>query len=227
MINYTKPIAESKNFIVLDKYTPEWKLGESYQSEFDLESELIADLQNQGYEYLPKLNTREKMLANIRLQLQTLNNVLFTEEEWNRLVVDYLDKPGDTIIDKTRKIHDDYIKDFVFDDGHIQNIYLVDKKNIPRNRVQVIRQFEQTGIHANRYDVTLLVNGLPLVQIELKKGEWPFAKPSIRFTDTAKRASTANIPSINTCSSLLFPTVPIVAILPTPPSGIKTVSILL
>ncbi len=169
MINYTKPIAESKNFIVLDKYTPEWKLGESYQSEFDLESELIADLQNQGYEYLPKLNTREKMLANIRLQLQTLNNVLFTEEEWNRLVVDYLDKPGDTIIDKTRKIHDDYIKDFVFDDGHIQNIYLVDKKNIPRNRVQVIRQFEQTGIHANRYDVTLLVNGLPLVQIELKK----------------------------------------------------------
>ena len=81
----------------------------------------------------------------------------------------WLDKPSDTMIDKTRKIHDDYIHDFVFDDGHIQNIYLVDKKNIARNKVQVIRQFEQTGTQENRYDVTVLVNGLPLVQVELKK----------------------------------------------------------
>ena len=172
MISYTKPIAESKNFIVLDKYTQEWKVSESgqgYQTENDLEQEFIRDLENQGYDYLPGLNTPEKMLANVREQLQALNKMQFSEAEWMRFVETWLDKASETIIDKTRKIHDDYIHDFVFDDGHIQNIYLVDKKNIPRNKVQVIRQFEQVGTHANRYDVTVLVNGLPLVQIELKK----------------------------------------------------------
>lgn len=164
-----KTIAESNNFIVLDKYKKEWQVAESYQSEGDLERELIQDLVNQGYEYLPALNNPEAMLANVRVQLQTLNKVQFLEGEWRRFVETYLDKPSDTIVDKTRKIHDDYIHDFVFDDGRIQNIYLLDKNNIARNKVQVIKQFEQTGSHANRYDVTILVNGLPLVQIELKK----------------------------------------------------------
>ena len=164
-----KTIAESKNFIVLDKYAPEWKVAEGYQSEGDLEREFIQDLQNQGYEYLPGLNTPEALLANVRLQLQTLNNVQFADGEWLRLVETWLDKPSDGIVEKTRKIHDDYIHDFVFDDGRIQNIYLLDKKNIARNKVQVIKQFEQTGSHANRYDVTILINGLPLVQVELKK----------------------------------------------------------
>jgi type I restriction enzyme R subunit len=164
-----KTIAESNNFIVLDKYAREWTVCESYQSEDALEREFIRDLENQGYEYLPDLNTPEKMLANVRDQLQVLNNVQFSEGEWPRLVETYLDKPSDTIIDKTRNIHDNYIHDFVFDDGHIQNIYLVDKKNIARNKCQVIRQYEQAGTHSNRYDVTVLVNGLPLVQVELKK----------------------------------------------------------
>ena len=168
MTNY-KTIAESKNFIVLDKYTKEWQVAESYQSEYDLEREFIEDLQNQGYEYLPDLTNPEAMLANVREQLQCLNNVQFSNGEWLRFVETYLDKPSDGITDKTRKIHDDYIHDFVFDDGLIQNIYLLDKNNIARNKVQVIKQFEQTGSHANRYDVTILVNGLPLVQIELKK----------------------------------------------------------
>jgi len=168
MTNY-KPIAESNNFIVLDKYTREWEVKESYQSEDDLEREFIQDLQNQGYEYVPGLNTPEEMLANVRVQLQALNKVAFLEGEWLRFVEEYLDSPSDNIVDKTRKIHDDYIYDFVFDDGHIQNIYLLDKKTISRNKLQVIKQFEQTGTHANRYDVTVLVNGLPLVQIELKK----------------------------------------------------------
>ncbi len=164
-----KPIAESNNFIVLEKYTREWQVNESYQSEDDLEREFIQDLKNQGYEYVPGLNTPEEMLANVRVQLQALNNVEFLEGEWLRFVEEYLDRPSDNIVDKTRKVHDDYIHDFVFDDGHIQNIYLLDKKTISRNKLQVIKQFEQTGIHANRYDVTILVNGLPLVQIELKK----------------------------------------------------------
>lgn len=169
MIEYTKPIAESNHFIILEQYTKEWEVAENYQSEADLERELIQDLVNQGYDFLPELTTPEAMLANARMQLQALNNVGFSDDEWRRFVETYLDIPNDTLIDKTRKIHDDYIHDFVFDDGRIQNIYLLDKKNVARNKVQVIKQFEQTGTHTNRYDVTILVNGLPLVQIELKR----------------------------------------------------------
>ena len=169
MAEQTKPIAESNSFIILDKYTREWETSERYQSESDLERELIVDLVNQGYEFLPDLNTSDVMLANVRLQLEKLNNVNFSNSEWLRFVETYLDKQSDGIVDKTRKIHDDYIHDFVFDDGRIQNVYLLDKKSIARNKVQVIKQFEQAGKHANRYDVTILVNGLPLVQVELKK----------------------------------------------------------
>ena len=167
-----KPIAETKNFIVLDKYTNYSILNEAatvYQSEAALEQEFIQDLVNQGYERVTNLTTVGAMLANARKQIQALNNMEFTDSEWSRYVEEYLDRPSDNLIEKTRKIHDDYIYDFVFDDGHIQNIYLVDKKNIARNKVQIISQFEQTGTQANRYDVTILVNGLPLVQIELKK----------------------------------------------------------
>ena len=164
-----KTIAESNHFIVLDQYQKDWPVSKSHQSESDLEHELIEDLISQGYEYLAGLNNPTALLANVREQLERLNNAEFSEGEWRRFVETYLDKPSDNIVDKTRKIHDDYIYDFVFDDGRIQNIYLVDKQNIARNKVQVIKQFEQTGSHANRYDVTILVNGLPLVQIELKK----------------------------------------------------------
>ncbi|ERI14443.1 DEAD/DEAH box helicase [Ochrobactrum sp. EGD-AQ16] len=169
MVDCAKTIVESNNFIVLDKYTPEWKAAEGYQSESALEQEFIQDLERQGYEFLPGLNTPEALLANVRVQLQELNAVQFSDSEWLRFVETFLDKPSDGIIEKTRKIHDDYIHDFVFDDGHIQNIYLLDKKTIARNKLQVIKQFEQSGSHANRYDVTVLVNGLPLVQVELKK----------------------------------------------------------
>ena len=165
----TKTIAESNNFIVLDKYTKIDQEGSSYQSEADLENELICDLSNQGYEFLNDLNSPDKMLVNVRKQLQELNKIEFSNSEWNRFCEEYLDRPSDNIIDKTRKIHDDYIYDFTFDNGIIKNIYLLDKKNIARNKVQVINQFEIKGKQANRYDVTILVNGLPLVQIELKK----------------------------------------------------------
>lgn len=167
-----KTIAESNNFIVLDKFTKYLELNEApavYQTEAALEHEFIQDLINQGYENPLNLNTLESMLANARVQLQSLNNVVFSDGEWTRFVEEYLDKPSDNLVEKSRKIHENYIYDFVFDDGHIQNIYLVDKKNLARNKVQVIKQFEQKGTHGNRYDVTILVNGLPLVQVELKK----------------------------------------------------------
>ena len=165
-------IAESNNFIVLDAYTKYNELHEpsvAYQSEASLEREFIQDLVNQGYEYRPDISTPEELLANARMQIQNLNDVMFSDKEWLRFVEEYLDKPGDTLIDKTRKIHDNHIYDFVFDDGHIKNIYIADKENIARNKVQIINQFEQTGTQANRYDVTILVNGLPLVHVELKK----------------------------------------------------------
>jgi len=171
-MTYYKAIAESNNFIVLDKYTKFSILREAaavYQTESSLESEFIQDLVNQGYDYLPKLTTPAAMLENVREQLQILNDVQFRDAEWNRFCEEYLDKPSDNHVDKTRKIHNNYIYDFVFDDGHIQNIYLVDKTNIAKNKMQVISQFEQKGSQANRYDVTILVNGLPLIQIELKK----------------------------------------------------------
>lgn len=170
MIQY-KTIAESNNFIVLDQYK-KFVMEEpnaGYQTEGSLEREFICDLQAQGYDYLQDLNNHDALVKNLRAQLQRLNNVVFSDAEWQRFLEEYLDKPSDSLIEKTRKIHDDYIYDFVFDNGRIQNIYLLDKKNLANNAVQVINQFEQTGNYDNRYDVTILVNGLPLVHIELKK----------------------------------------------------------
>ena len=165
-----KPIAESPNFIVLDKYQKELAVCENgYQLESELEKEFIRDLKNLGYEYLSGIKNSASLLLNARTQIERLNNVHFLDSEWERYVQSYLDKPSDSITDKSRNVHDNYICDFVFDDGHIQNIYLFDKKNLLRNKVQVINQFEQTGTHSNRYDVTILVNGLPLIQVELKK----------------------------------------------------------
>ena len=162
-------IAETNQFIILDKYEEIQQINTQYQSEAGLENELIRDLINQGYEYPRHIKTHEALLQNVREQLQTLNNVVFSDADWNRFVEEYLVKPSDTPLTMSKKIHEDYIYDFTFDNEHRQNIYLIDKKNITRNKVQVINQFEQKGKYLNRYDVTILVNGLPLVQIELKK----------------------------------------------------------
>lgn len=165
-------IAELQNFIVLNSYTKAAMLNETpagYQTEAQLESELITDLRNQGYEYLPNLNSPQALLDNARVQLETLNNIVFTDAEWKRFNEEFLNKENDSITDQTRKIQGCCVYDFTFDDGHLQNIMLIDKQNHARNKLQVINQFEQTGTQANRYDVTILVNGLPMVQVELKK----------------------------------------------------------
>ena len=117
-------IAETNHFIVLDDYTKHSELHEpsvAYQTEANLEKEFIQDLVSQGYEYRKDISTPEALLSNARVQIQFLNDMAFTDKEWNRFVEEYLDKPGDSLIDKTRKIHDNHIYDFVFDDGHIQN----------------------------------------------------------------------------------------------------------
>ncbi|MBM6822957.1 type I restriction endonuclease, partial [Fusobacterium mortiferum] len=163
------PITETKNFIVLDEYVKDFQVADGYQTERELEIDFIKDLKKQGYEYRKDLTTNEEMLKNIRVQLEELNDVKFSDSEWDRFCEEYLNKPNDSQIDKTRKIHNDHIYDFIFDDGHIKNIHLIDKKNILRNKLQVISQFSQKGKVLNRYDVTILVNGLPLIQVELKK----------------------------------------------------------
>lgn len=121
-------IVETNNFIVLDKYTKcplahDALIG--YQTEAALEREFIHDLVCQGYEHPTNISSAAQMLANARKLLQDLNDVTFTDSEWTRYVEEYLDKPGDNLVEKTRKIHDNHIYDFVFDDGHIQNIYLI------------------------------------------------------------------------------------------------------
>ncbi|MCU7940839.1 MAG: HsdR family type I site-specific deoxyribonuclease, partial [gamma proteobacterium symbiont of Bathyaustriella thionipta] len=165
----TNTITELNNFIILDKYNKIDQSDKNYQSEAALENMLITDLSNQGYEYRIDINNPESLLANAKEQLQALNNVEFEESEWTRFLEEYLDKPSDNLKEKTRKIHDDNIYDFKFDNGRLKNIYLLYKNSILNNKVQVIKQFEGHGTQANRYDVTILVNGLPLVQIELKK----------------------------------------------------------
>lgn len=191
-------IAESNNFIVLEKYDKHSTLNDApaaYQTEAALEREFIQDLINQGYEHASHIKTMEAMLANVRKQLQALNNMVFTEGEWSRFQEEYLNRPSDGLIAKTDKIQKNHIYDFVFDDGHIQNIYLVDKKDIVRNKVQVVSQFEQKGTHANRYDVTILVNGLPLVQVELKKR-------SVAIREAFNQVHRYTKESLNTESSL-------------------------
>jgi type I restriction enzyme R subunit len=169
MTEHTKTILQSNNFIVLDKYTNIDQSGVGYQTEAELEHEFINDLQNQGIEYLPNVNSNDSLMANLKLQIQNLNRVTFSNDEWQRFLNEYLDEPSETLTDKSRKLADNYIYEFTFDDGQAKNIYLLDKKKIVNNSVQAINQYEVSANQKNRYDVTLLINGLPLIQIELKK----------------------------------------------------------
>lgn len=173
MTQQTKPLLASNSFIVLSKYDKKKDSYGHYQTEADLEKEFIYDLIKQGYEFLPHIKKPEALIANARKQLQRLNKFEFTDKEWQRFLEEYLDSPKEGAVEKTRKIQVDYMHDFKLDSGEIKNIYLVKKTHLAENKLQIIQQFEQKGKHTNRYDVTLLVNGLPLVQIELKKRSVP------------------------------------------------------
>ena len=164
----TSTIAEMTNGIILANYEKILQVQETYQSEAELEESMIKNLVLQGYE---KYNgkTSNDLYKNLKIQIEKLNKVTFTDEEWKRFLTEYLDSPNDGMIEKTRKIQENHIYDFIFDDGHLKNIKIIDKKNIHNNFLQVTNQIRQEGTHNNRYDVTILVNGLPLVHIELKK----------------------------------------------------------
>lgn len=164
----TSTVAEMTDGIILAKYKSPDRINDSYQSESELEYELVNNLKEQGYEPI-KITTIDELHANLKKQIERLNDVSFTEEEWKRFLIEYLDVANDGMIEKTRKIQEDHVYDFIFDDGHLKNIKIIDKKDISNNFIQVTNQISQTGTHNNRYDVTILVNGLPLVHVELKK----------------------------------------------------------
>ena len=171
-MSYFNIVAQTNENTVVTEYEPVKKRSDSYQSEAALENEFIHMLEEQGYEYL-SLHTEDKLVINLRKQLEKLNNYSFTEKEWKRFLVESIANPNEGIKEKTRKIQEDYIQVLKRDDGTSKNIILLDKKDIHHNYLQVIHQYEVSKEHGakhdNRYDVTVLVNGFPLVHIELKR----------------------------------------------------------
>lgn len=168
MSNYNV-LMEFGDSTVVTEYEPVKKRSEAYQSEQDLENEFVRMLSEQGYEYL-KIHDTDSLINNLRKQLELLNNYTFSDNEWERFFNDCISNNNDGIVEKTRKIQEDYIQVLKKDDGTSKNIYLIDKKSIHNNRLQVINQYVvEDGNYKNRYDVTILVNGLPLVHIELKR----------------------------------------------------------
>ena len=165
------PVALTDKYTVVGSYEPEKRNSLAYESEAQLEKRFIALLSEQGYEYL-KIHTEEDLVANLRRRLEALNHIAFTEGEWKRFFAENIANEREFALEKTRKIQEDYIQAFTRDDGTIKNIRLIDKQNIHNNYLQVINQYEagESGeSRACRYDVTVLVNGLPLVHIELKR----------------------------------------------------------
>ena len=162
-------IAATTESTVVSEYIPEPRKSDAYQSEAALEKEFIRLLQGQGYEYIQVCSEAE-LIQNLRRQLEALNRMTFTEEEWKRFFKNHLAGANEGIVEKTRKIQSDHVQPLQRDDGTSKNVYLLDKKNIHNNRLQVLNQYEEDqGKRNTRYDVTILVNGLPLVHVELKR----------------------------------------------------------
>lgn len=171
-MSYFNIVAATTENTVVTEYEPVKARADSYQSEAALEKEFIRLLCEQGYEYLP-IHTEADLIANLRTKLEELNNYTFTDTEWERFFADCIANKNEGIVEKTRKIQEDYVQVLKRDDAMTKNITLIDKKNIHNNRLQVINQYvlgkEDGAKYDNRYDVTILVNGLPLVHVELKR----------------------------------------------------------
>ena len=168
-MNKYNVVMEMNDSTVVTEYEPVKRKSDSYQSEQALENEFIRMLTEQGYDYL-KIHDSESLIKNLRTQLEIVNDYRFTDSEWDRFFNDSIANNNDGIVEKTRKIQEDNIQVLKRDDGTSKNITLIDKKCIHNNRLQVINQYvENSGNYDNRYDVTILVNGLPLVHVELKR----------------------------------------------------------
>ncbi|MBQ9680776.1 MAG: type I restriction endonuclease subunit R [Aeriscardovia sp.] len=161
-------MVDSDDYTVMSEYDAKASGATGYQSEAQLEAAFIDLLQTQGYDYLA-ITSEADLLANLRAQMDRLNGITLSDREWKRLQVEYLVRPGETIVEKCRRVQVDSVYELTRDDGSHVNVKIVDKTMVTNNRLQVINQYEVTGKHKNRYDVTILVNGLPLVHVELKR----------------------------------------------------------
>ncbi len=165
-------VAASNESTVVSEYTPESKRSEQYQSEAALENEFIRMVTEQGYERLT-IHDEASLIYNLRIQIEKLNDYTFSDKEWERFFHNYIANANEGIVEKTRTIQNDHVKTLQRDDGSTKNIKLIDKKNIHNNRLQVLNQYEvsqaEGAKYDNRYDATILVNGLPLVHVELKR----------------------------------------------------------
>lgn len=162
-------VASMSEHTVVAEYVAEYRRAEEYQSEAELEKSFIRDLAAQGYEYL-EIRAEADLIANLRRQLEILNEYRFSDAEWERFFTEAIAGKNDGVVEKTRRIQTDHVQILRRDDGTAKNIYLIDKRNIHNNRLQVINQYEEiAGTRDTRYDVTVLVNGLPLIHVELKR----------------------------------------------------------
>ena len=162
-------IVSTAEATVVSEYEPQQTRSDSYQSEAALEAAFIKQLTEQGYTYL-QIHSSDELVKNLREQLEKLNGYHFSNDEWQRFFSQNLANSNDGIVEKTRLIQEDNVQVLKRDDGSSKNITLIDKKNIHNNSLQVINQYvENSGNYDNRYDVTILVNGFPLVHIELKR----------------------------------------------------------
>ena len=168
MTNKYSLIAENADSTVVSDFAPTYKRATHYQSEAELEKAFVEMLEKQAYDYLP-ITSETDLVLNLRAQLEKLNNYQFSDGEWQQFFATALANKNEGIVEKTAKIQEDHVQLLTRDNGEVKNIYLIDKANIHNNSLQVINQYEVDGTHANRYDVTLLVNGLPLVHVELKR----------------------------------------------------------
>jgi len=159
-------IAENPNSTVVAEYVPGIRAAARYQSENELELEFIRLLKANGHEYL-NIRRNDDLLLNLRAQLSKLNGMAFSEAEWKQMLSNYLVNKNEGIEEKTTKIQEDHIFNLKRDNGSTKNVRILDKDNIHNNRVQLINQYESEGARKNRYDVTVLVNGLPMVHVEL------------------------------------------------------------
>lgn len=162
-------VAQSSECTVVTEYKSQKVRSDAYQSEAELEKEFIKLLQEQGYDYLP-IKTEKDLIINLRAKIEELNNFKFSDDEWERFFSEELANANDGIVEKTSKIQEQSRIAFKLDNGLSKNITLIDKDNVHNNKLQVINQYiNNDGLHDNRYDVTILVNGFPLVHVELKR----------------------------------------------------------
>lgn len=169
MSNNYDLISDNPESIVVAEFEPGYRSAAQYQSEAEMEDDFIKQLTRQAYDYLPIKNEQE-LIDNLRTQIERLNFIKFSDNEWQQFFDGHLGNPQQGIVEKTKTIQEDHIKAWTRLDGSKVNIYLIDKDNIHNNSLQVINQYvPESGAFENRYDVTILVNGLPLVHVELKR----------------------------------------------------------